>query len=93
VHKNRAFCRTWQFVASSWRFGNHAAPAGFLVCSVHEALRQRRGFVEAGEGARPRRGTALATEILVVGVVTEAGLQAVVPNVQVSLVNVEEGRA
>jgi len=29
----------------------------------------------------------------VVGVVTEAGVQAVVPNVQVSLVKVEESRA
>jgi hypothetical protein len=30
---------------------------------------------------------------LMVGVVTEAGVQAVVPNVQVSLVKVEESRA
>jgi hypothetical protein len=42
---------------------------------------------------RTKEETFQIVEILVVGVVTQAGVQAVVPNVYVSLFKVEEGRA
>jgi hypothetical protein len=55
----------------------------------------RLAFVRGANLAtlRTREETFQIVEILVVGVVTEAGVQAIVPNVQVSLVKVEEGRA
>jgi hypothetical protein len=42
---------------------------------------------------RTKEGTFQIVEILVVGVVTEGGVQAVVPNLQVSLFKVDESRA
>jgi hypothetical protein len=46
AHKNGPFFGTWQFVASSWGFGNQAAPAGALACPVYEVLRQSRGLLK-----------------------------------------------
>jgi hypothetical protein len=55
----------------------------------------RLAFVRGAKLATVRTSeeTFQIVEILVVGVVTQAGVQAVVPNVQVSLFKVEEGRA
>jgi hypothetical protein len=55
----------------------------------------RLAFVRGAKLAivRTREEAFQIVEILVVGVVTEAGVQAIVPNVQVSLFKIEEGRA
>jgi hypothetical protein len=68
----------------------NAAEHGPTACGM-----SRLAFVRGANLAtmRTKEETFQIVEILVVGVVTEAGVQAVVPNVQVSLVKVEESRA